>query len=58
MRSYEVYDIMHMIPQRRVITLGLDRRVVYGIVTIMMMLSERGMVLSPECPAVLKAVTP
>jgi hypothetical protein len=32
MRSYEVYEIMHMIPQRRFVTVGLDCVALYGIV--------------------------
>jgi hypothetical protein len=45
MRSYEVYDVMHMIPQRRIVTMDLDRNALYGIVAITILLGERGTVL-------------
>jgi hypothetical protein len=57
MRSYEVYDVMHMIPQRLVVTMGLDRSALYRIIALTILLGERGMVLVLECPAYLTAVT-
>jgi hypothetical protein len=57
MRSYEVYDVMHMIPQRLVVTMDLDRRALYRIIALTIWLGERGIVLLSECPAYLTAVT-
>jgi hypothetical protein len=56
MRNYEVYDVMHMIPQRRV-SMGLDRKALSEIVALTILLGERGTMLVSQCPAYLTAVT-
>jgi hypothetical protein len=57
MRSYEVYDVTHMIPQRLVVTMDLDRKALYGIIALTILLGERGIMLVSDCPAFLTAVT-
>jgi hypothetical protein len=48
MRSYEVYDVMHMIPQRLVVTMDPDCRALYGIIALTILLDERDIVLVSE----------